>query len=215
MGQCKKWEQAHEARSHFVMFALSMQESRISGYCYPWRNLKFGENLPLVQIFVKTWCLRVLQCLCVVCVRANRSVMCSCIAIWLAITKAWVWKSLQVARRVVMSQHTTCIDVQSRSRGVILGGMCGDVLGAAVEGWPANQIKRLAEKRGWADGLIHDFIEAVHMGSYVQVKDKKSSSWIYKPGRYTLVPFIIIIILFYYYISSQPTLVTTLHPVQP
>ena len=88
-----------------------------------------------------------------------------------------------------MSQHTRQhIDFQSRSRGVILGGMCGDVLGAAVEGWPAKHIRSLAEKQGWADGLIHDFIEAVHMGSYVQVKDKKNNSWTYKPGGSIVVP---------------------------
>ena len=62
-----------------------------------------------------------------------------------------------------------------------MGGMCGDVLGAAVEGWPPRLIKKFAEEKGWRDGLIHDFIEAVHMGSYVQVKGK-NGSYTYKAG---------------------------------
>ena len=80
------------------------------------------------------------------------------------------------ARRKVMSASIQC-----RSRGVILGGMCGDTLGAAVEGWPPTLIKRLAEKNGWSDGLIHDFIKAVHMGTYVKVKDENGACT-YKAG---------------------------------
>jgi hypothetical protein len=66
-----------------------------------------------------------------------------------------------------MSSTTDKKRTVDRARGVILGLMAGDALGAAVEGWPADEIRRFAETQGWVDGLVQDFVEAVHMGTYV------------------------------------------------
>ena len=60
---------------------------------------------------------------------------------------------------------TETFDV-SRARGCMLGLMVGDALGAGVEGWPADEIERLAQDR-WQSRLVEDFFVACHMASFV------------------------------------------------
>lgn len=45
--------------------------------------------------------------------------------------------------------------------GCLLGHMIGDALGTCTEGWPPNQIRKLA---GTKQGLIRDFRPCIHMG---------------------------------------------------
>eukprot|EP00930_Biecheleria_cincta_P095616 TRINITY_DN87560_c0_g1_i1.p1 TRINITY_DN87560_c0_g1~~TRINITY_DN87560_c0_g1_i1.p1 ORF type:complete len:402 (-),score=51.24 TRINITY_DN87560_c0_g1_i1:73-1221(-) len=56
--------------------------------------------------------------------------------------------------------------IQERARGCILGLMIGDALGAAVEGFPQKEIRELAQLT-WKSNCIEDFLQAVHMGTYV------------------------------------------------
>ena len=64
--------------------------------------------------------------------------------------------------------------IVSRARGCMLGLMCGDALGAGVEGWPPDEIEKLAKGR-WNSQLVEDYIDAVHMASHVSAGE---------PGRY-------------------------------
>lgn len=61
-----------------------------------------------------------------------------------------------------------------RARGCMMGLMAGDALGASVEGWPQEEIRKLAQSR-WNSNLIQDFIPAVHMGTFVPAGE---------PGQY-------------------------------
>lgn len=56
-----------------------------------------------------------------------------------------------------------------RAQGCLLGTMIGDALGAGIEGFSRGEIESIAKAHGWSDGLIHDFILAVHMATYVQM----------------------------------------------
>jgi ADP-ribosylglycohydrolase len=48
----------------------------------------------------------------------------------------------------------------------MLGLMVGDALGAAFEGFPADEIKEIA-MRTWNSARVEDYIPAVHMATYV------------------------------------------------
>lgn len=68
---------------------------------------------------------------------------------------------------VLMESNTDAGDAMvGRARGCMLGLMIGDALGAAVEGWPQQEIRELARKT-WGKELIQDYILAVPMGTYV------------------------------------------------
>ena len=54
----------------------------------------------------------------------------------------------------------------SRARGCMLGLMVGDALGAAFEGFPADEIKEIA-MRTWNSARVEGYIPAVHMATYV------------------------------------------------
>uniref|UniRef100_A0A7S3PRY3 ADP-ribosylhydrolase ARH3 n=2 Tax=Sar TaxID=2698737 RepID=A0A7S3PRY3_9STRA len=64
------------------------------------------------------------------------------------------------------------VDATSRARGCMLGLLIGDALGAAVEGFDPDEIKNIAVQNGWNDGYIHDYIEAVHMATYIKIGDE-------------------------------------------
>lgn len=53
-----------------------------------------------------------------------------------------------------------------RARGCLLGQMVGDALGAAVEGYPQEEIRSLS-RRTWGTDLVQGFLEAVPMGTFV------------------------------------------------
>lgn len=61
---------------------------------------------------------------------------------------------------------TETINIESRARGCLLGLMVGDALGAAVEGFPTEEIRLLCENK-WGTSLVQGFVRAVHMGTYV------------------------------------------------
>lgn len=50
----------------------------------------------------------------------------------------------------------------------MLGLMVGDALGAAVEGFPQEEIRRLAKQK-WGTTTVEGFLPAVHMGTFVPV----------------------------------------------
>lgn len=56
--------------------------------------------------------------------------------------------------------------LEDRARGVMLALMTGDSLGAGVEGFPPEEIRRLSQEM-WGSNLVEDFFPAVHMGTYV------------------------------------------------
>eukprot|EP00820_Chromera_velia_P015642 Cvel_25467.t2-p1 / transcript=Cvel_25467.t2 / gene=Cvel_25467 / organism=Chromera_velia_CCMP2878 / gene_product=hypothetical protein / transcript_product=hypothetical protein / location=Cvel_scaffold2890:3278-4586(+) / protein_length=391 / sequence_SO=supercontig / SO=protein_coding / is_pseudo=false len=59
-------------------------------------------------------------------------------------------------------------DLVDRSKGVLLGLMFGDALGAPFEGWPPSEIRSYALKELKSpSGLVNKFVEAVHMGTFV------------------------------------------------
>lgn len=64
--------------------------------------------------------------------------------------------------------------IVARARGCMLGLMVGDALGAAVEGFPREEIRDIAQDR-WGCNTIEGFIAAVHMGTYVPAGE---------PGQY-------------------------------
>jgi len=64
----------------------------------------------------------------------------------------------------------------------MLGLMIGDALGAAVEGWPQQEIRELAKKT-WGKEFIQDYILAVPMGTYVPGNPANPKE-IPEPGMY-------------------------------
>lgn len=56
--------------------------------------------------------------------------------------------------------------LRAAARGSIMGLLCGDALGAAVEGFPPDEIRRIAQSH-WKGNLFQDFILAVPMGTFV------------------------------------------------
>eukprot|EP00928_Gymnodinium_smaydae_P089395 TRINITY_DN73368_c0_g1_i1.p1 TRINITY_DN73368_c0_g1~~TRINITY_DN73368_c0_g1_i1.p1 ORF type:complete len:415 (-),score=43.28 TRINITY_DN73368_c0_g1_i1:106-1221(-) len=56
--------------------------------------------------------------------------------------------------------------------------MVGDALGAAVEGWERQEIRRLAQKT-WGTDTVEDFIAAVPMGTFVSGAEPAT----YRPAR--------------------------------
>eukprot|EP00927_Polykrikos_kofoidii_P055000 TRINITY_DN49317_c0_g1_i1.p1 TRINITY_DN49317_c0_g1~~TRINITY_DN49317_c0_g1_i1.p1 ORF type:complete len:396 (+),score=79.86 TRINITY_DN49317_c0_g1_i1:67-1254(+) len=68
--------------------------------------------------------------------------------------------------------------VMSRARGCMLGLMIGDALGAAVEGFPTGEIRRLAQAT-WGSNLIEGYIPAVHMGTFVSAGEPAT----YRPAK--------------------------------
>ena len=59
------------------------------------------------------------------------------------------------------------IDNVSRARGCILALMCGDALGAAVEGFDSEYIRDIARENCGGRDELSDFIPAVHMATHV------------------------------------------------
>lgn len=65
-------------------------------------------------------------------------------------------------------------NVRRKARGCMLGLMIGDALGAAVEGWPQEEIRRLAQMT-WGADFIQDYILAVPMGTFVADRSTPAS----------------------------------------
>ena len=80
-------------------------------------------------------------------------------------------------RRNMSQPHPTVQQPQGlavlldKAQGCVLGLMCGDALGAAVEGFDRHEILKVAQEHCNGDAELRDFIPAVHMGSFVANPD--------------------------------------------
>lgn len=65
---------------------------------------------------------------------------------------------------------------KERAQGAMLGLLIGDALGAAVEGWPASEIRRFSEKT-FGGHFVTGYVPAIHMGTVVGLKDRIGYKW--------------------------------------